>query len=440
MRSRDGVRACELLMGTPANLEQLGLSVDATPADVVIAVDGPEEALDAAERELSQAAESREVGRGRAAVAGRGRGQRGADLGARRVRGARGASRAVPRHARLPVLRPRVRRGRDRAQAPRRGARAARDGARVRDGDARRRRARVRERRPARHRRDRGRGRHRRAGGERAARPRRAPACRRSSASAAATCRREVGGIMFRPGMELLAADDETETLLLVSKPPDADAVRALGDVDVRGKRVVAAFVGWDGGEAPFEVYPTLEAGAYAAAGVTPPRDRRRAGWTARRRPARAVLRRLARARGGDHPRARPPHPRPRRGGVHAGPSAPDGRPRAAAADAARARAGRRLRAARRRARPRLAPRPGRRAGRDARRAARARSIAHVCGTTPIRRTPSGRRRRCARPACTSRRRTPRRRGWPGASSDEGRDAHLLGQAARRRRPRARGR
>jgi FdrA protein len=82
----------------------------------------------------------------------------------------------------------------------------------------------------------------------------------------------QVGGIMFRAGMELLAADDETETLLLVSKPPDADAVRALGDVDVRGKRVVAAFVGWDGGEAPFDVHPTLEAGAMAL-GATAPGD-----------------------------------------------------------------------------------------------------------------------------------------------------------------------
>jgi FdrA protein len=81
----------------------------------------------------------------------------------------------------------------------------------------------------------------------------------------------EVGGIMFRQGMERLAADDETETLLLVSKPPDPQAVAALGDVDVRGKRVVAAFVGWDGAEAPFEVHPTLEAGAYAAAGGEPP-------------------------------------------------------------------------------------------------------------------------------------------------------------------------
>ena len=177
----------------------------------------------------------------------------------------------------------------------------------------------------------------------------------------------DVGGIMFRQGMELLAADDGTDTLLLVSKPPDPDAVRALGDVDVGGKRVVAAFVGWDGGDAPFEVHATLEAGAAAAAGrrawrppATPEACPRGEG------PARPVLRRLARPRGADDPRARPSHPRPRRGGVHPGPPAPDGRPRAAAADAARAGAGGRLHPPRRRARPRLAPRSGRRAGRHA--------------------------------------------------------------------------
>jgi FdrA protein len=81
----------------------------------------------------------------------------------------------------------------------------------------------------------------------------------------------EVGGIMFRHAMELLAADDETETLLLVSKPPAPEVVHALGDVDVRGKRVVAAFVGWDGAAAPFEIHPTLDAGAFAAAGGAPP-------------------------------------------------------------------------------------------------------------------------------------------------------------------------
>jgi FdrA protein len=41
--------------------------------------------------------------------------------------------------------------------------------------------------------------------------------------------------------------------------------------VDVNGKRVVAAFVGWEGGDAPFEIHPTLDAGAFAAAGVEAP-------------------------------------------------------------------------------------------------------------------------------------------------------------------------
>ena len=80
----------------------------------------------------------------------------------------------------------------------------------------------------------------------------------------------QVGGIMFRRGIELLADDEATETLLLVSKPPAPEVVAELPRVD---KRVVAAFVGWDGGEAPFEVHPTLEAGAFAAAGVAAPGD-----------------------------------------------------------------------------------------------------------------------------------------------------------------------
>jgi FdrA protein len=79
-----------------------------------------------------------------------------------------------------------------------------------------------------------------------------------------------VGGIMFEQGMRRLAADDATETLLLVSKPPSADVVQRLGEVDVGGKRVVAAFVGYEG-EAPFETYSTLEAGAGAAAGISTP-------------------------------------------------------------------------------------------------------------------------------------------------------------------------
>ncbi|MGI8729251.1 MAG: hypothetical protein ACR2LK_04575 [Solirubrobacteraceae bacterium] len=80
----------------------------------------------------------------------------------------------------------------------------------------------------------------------------------------------EIGGIMFRQAMRMLAEDDATETLLLVSKSPAPEVVRSLGDDLPDGKRVSAAFVGWDGGEAPFEIHDTLEAAARAAAGTAP--------------------------------------------------------------------------------------------------------------------------------------------------------------------------
>jgi FdrA protein len=70
----------------------------------------------------------------------------------------------------------------------------------------------------------------------------------------------EVGGIMFGEAMRVLDADDATETILLVSKPPARDVVKRLPDV---GKRVVTAFVGMAGA--------TIEAGAFAAAGAEPP-------------------------------------------------------------------------------------------------------------------------------------------------------------------------
>jgi FdrA protein len=84
----------------------------------------------------------------------------------------------------------------------------------------------------------------------------------------------EVGGTMFRAGIERLAADDETETLLLVSKPPDAEVVAALGEVMPAEKRVVAAFVGRSTVDSrqptvPFELHSTLEAGALAVAGAS---------------------------------------------------------------------------------------------------------------------------------------------------------------------------
>src|SRR5919197_168364 len=60
LRGRDGIAACEVAMGTPANLAalaDLGAEAQATPGDVVIAIDGDgadaEAALVEAERMLS---------------------------------------------------------------------------------------------------------------------------------------------------------------------------------------------------------------------------------------------------------------------------------------------------------------------------------------------------------------------------------------------------
>jgi len=60
LRGRDGIAACEVAMGTPANLAalaDLGARADASPGDVVIAVDGDgdgvEQALAEAERMLA---------------------------------------------------------------------------------------------------------------------------------------------------------------------------------------------------------------------------------------------------------------------------------------------------------------------------------------------------------------------------------------------------
>jgi FdrA protein len=80
----------------------------------------------------------------------------------------------------------------------------------------------------------------------------------------------DVGALMFRAGMHMLAADASTETLLLVSKSPTPAGVDAIAGDLPDGVRIVAAFVGWDGAPAPFEVHPTLEAAACAAAGTDP--------------------------------------------------------------------------------------------------------------------------------------------------------------------------
>ena len=225
VRARDGVVACELVMGTPANLEQLGVRVEATPADVVIAVDGPDEALDAAERELSRAAETHEVveaaPRSLAAVDG--------NLALISVPGeyaALEAHRALTRDMHVFLFSDHVS-VEDEIALKRRGAERGRLVMGPECGTAM-------------------------LGGVGlgfANVVRRGPI---GIVAAAGTGAQEasvlvdragsgvsdiigvggrdlsaqVGGIMFRQGMELLAADDETETLLLVSKPPDPDAVR----------------------------------------------------------------------------------------------------------------------------------------------------------------------------------------------------------------------
>ena len=81
----------------------------------------------------------------------------------------------------------------------------------------------------------------------------------------------DVGALMFRQGMRLVAGDEQTDTLLLVSKSPTSDGVAAIAADLPDGVRIVAAFVGWDGASAPFEVHPTLEAGAAAASGSEAP-------------------------------------------------------------------------------------------------------------------------------------------------------------------------
>ena len=270
VRARDGVAGCDLVMGTPANLQQLGLRVEATPADVVIAVDGPDEALDAAEQELTATAEAREVveaaPRSLAAAAG--------NVALISVPGeyaALEAHRALSRDMHVFLFSDHVS-VHDEIALKRRGAERGRLVMGPECGTAM-------------------------LGGVGlgfANVVRRGPVGIVAAAGTGAQeagvlvdragsgvshiigvggrdLSAEVGGLMFRQGMELLAADEDTETLLLVSKPPDPEAVAALGDIDTHGKRVVAAFVGWDGAAAPFEVHPTLEAGAYAAGGGEPP-------------------------------------------------------------------------------------------------------------------------------------------------------------------------
>jgi FdrA protein len=74
-----------------------------------------------------------------------------------------------------------------------------------------------------------------------------------------------VGGAMARQAIALLAGDERTETLLLVAKEPEA--IDALADAAPHGMRAVAALVGWEGELPGWEVHPTLESAALATAG-----------------------------------------------------------------------------------------------------------------------------------------------------------------------------
>jgi FdrA protein len=286
LRERDGVRGCELAMGTPANLEalaRLGVAADAAPGDLVVAVDadGPaaDEALADAERALS--APPADAGGGLAGPPS----PRSLAVAARELAGANVAVISVPgdyavleAHRALSaglhvfLFSDHVPLERE-LELKRRGAqlgllvmgpecgtamfggvglgfanvlRAGPVGIVAASG----------------------------SGSQEAA-------CLLDSTGSGVShivgvggrdLSREVGGLMLREGMRLLAEDRGTETLLLVSKPPSPEVVDALANAVPAAKRVVAAFVGWDGPEAPFEVHPTLEQGALAAGGGVAPR------------------------------------------------------------------------------------------------------------------------------------------------------------------------
>jgi FdrA protein len=76
-----------------------------------------------------------------------------------------------------------------------------------------------------------------------------------------------VDGTMTRQAIAMLEADERIETLLLVAKEPEAVDVLPVPE----GVRAVAALVGFEGTVPGWEVHPTLEAGALAAAGASAP-------------------------------------------------------------------------------------------------------------------------------------------------------------------------
>ncbi|HEY1014114.1 MAG TPA: hypothetical protein VGE07_15485 [Herpetosiphonaceae bacterium] len=81
-----------------------------------------------------------------------------------------------------------------------------------------------------------------------------------------------VGGATMLAGIDWLARDAATETILLISKPPDAAvAERVLAAATASGKRVIACFLGHRG-EPPagVELAPTLWTAARLAVGRSP--------------------------------------------------------------------------------------------------------------------------------------------------------------------------
>jgi FdrA protein len=287
LRGRDGIAGCEVAMGTPANLAalaELGAETQASPGDVVIAVDGGDgadvdAALAEAERMLSSAGSSAAGDGGAPAAAPRSLGAAAAELGGANVAlvsvpgeyAALEAHRALSRGLHVFLFSDHVS-IEDEVALKRRGVERGRLVMGPGCGTAM-------------------------LGGvglgfcnvvpsgpvgivAAAGTGAQEVACLVAAAGGGVSqivgvggrdLSEEVGGLAFRQGLAMLGEDDETETVLLVSKPPSPAVVRALGDALPAGKRAVAAFVGLRESDAPYEVHHTLEAAALAAAGVPAP-------------------------------------------------------------------------------------------------------------------------------------------------------------------------
>lgn len=78
-----------------------------------------------------------------------------------------------------------------------------------------------------------------------------------------------VGGTMTHLALDLLAEDDATQVVVVVSKPPAAEvAERLLARLATLGKPAVACLLGEDDADGPVPVRGTLEAGARTAASL----------------------------------------------------------------------------------------------------------------------------------------------------------------------------